>query len=149
MKNLSRLFVLFALSLSPLTAHAQQSPSAQPSAPRAESGFIVEVSALAAVDRARPEWSQQLAVVHNGRASARYTNSRAVVVDLSIAARPGEGDRIIIELDVREERDERGDRAGRTSLHTRQSIAIRRGETQLVQSQSPDGATRVLRLTVR
>lgn len=146
MKNLSSVFVILALSLAPLAAHAQQSAPTQPSTPRVEGGYVVEVSALSAADRARPEWSQQLALVNNSRASARYTNSRAVVVDLTVAARSGEGDRVVIELDVREERS---DRAGRSSQQTRQSIAIRRGETQLVQSQSPDGTTRLLRLTVR
>ena len=146
MKNLSSVFVILALSLAPLAAHAQQSAPSQPAPPRVEGGYVVEISALSAADRARPDWSQQLALVNNGRASARYTNGEAAVVDVSVTARAGEGDRVVIELDVREERS---DRASRSSRQTRQSIAIRRGETQLVQSQSPDGATRVLRVTVR
>jgi hypothetical protein len=144
MKNLFTLSAVLSLSLASIDARAQQ--SASPPTARVAAGFVLEISALSTPDQARPEWSQQLAIAGEGRASARYTNSRATVVDLSVAARQGEADRIVIELDVREERA-RG--AVRSSHQTRQSIAIRRGEAVLVQSVSPDGATRVLRLTVR
>jgi hypothetical protein len=144
MKNLFTLCAFLSLTLAAIDARAQQ--SASPPSARIAGGFVLEISALSAPDQARPEWSQQLAIAGEGRASARYTNSSATVVELSVAARQGEADRIVIELDVREERA-RG--AGRSSHHTRQSVAIRRGEVMLVQSVSPDGATRVLRLVVR
>jgi hypothetical protein len=148
MKTLSAFVSIVALSLLSVPAWAQQNASpSQPGSPRSDAAYVVEVSSLSAADSARPEWSQQLAVVTNSRATARYSASDATVVDLSVAVRPAtDADRVVIELELREER---GGRASRSSQQTRQSIVIRRGETQLVQSRSPDGTTRLLRISAR
>lgn len=148
MKTLRAFVSIAALTLLSAPASAQQSAGpSQPGSSRTEAAYVVEVSSLSTTDSARPEWSQQLAVVTNSRASSRWSASNATVVELSVAARAAtDSDRVVIELDLREER---GDRASRSSQQTRQSIVIRRGETQLVQSRSPDGTTRVLRLSLR
>jgi hypothetical protein len=145
MKTLRAFVSIAAPTLLSTPASAQQSAGpSQPGSPRAEAAYVVEVSSLSTTDSARPEWSQQLAVVTNPRASSRWSASHATVVELSVAARAAtDGDRIVIELDLREERGERA------SQQTRHSIVTRRGETQLIQSRSPDGTTRVLRLSLR
>lgn len=129
-------------------AAAQSAPSQPDRAPATqEQAYSIELAALASASSERPDWSQRIALVTNSQGTVRFSSSSGAVIDATIAVRPArEGDRVFIEIELREERSAR---AGRTSRHTRQVLLVRRGDTQSLGGAWPDGEQRVLRVSVR
>jgi|LNFM01.1.fsa_nt_gb hypothetical protein len=150
LRHLSRVtpFTLAALLLVSHEAAAQGAPVSPDRAPIAqEQSFTIELTALASPSSERPDWSQRVALVTNSQGVLRFSSPSGSVIDASINVRAArESDRVLVEIELREERT---DRNGRTSRQTRHVLLVRRGETQSLGGAWPDGAQRVLRVTVR
>lgn len=114
---------------------------------QAEAGFSVELSSLNNASAERSEWTQRLSLVTNSHGTLRFIGANGALVDVSLSLRPSRDvERVIVEIDLREERS-RG--AQRSSRHTRQALLVRRGESALLGGAWPDGEQRFLRVTVR
>lgn len=148
-RTLSSLVCASILAMSSLSSaqSARTSPPSCEASPPADASYVIELGAYFGPNAERAEWTHRLSLVTNAHGSLRFNGANGTLVDLSLSLRPTrDPERVIVEIDLREERS-RG--AERTSRHTRQSLLVRRGETSVLGGAWPDGQQRTLRVIVR